>query len=154
MAENREEAVELRKAAKFSCTSNRKALEESIEEKKNPELLSDNVDLFVAAFNKLMKACDEVAAFDEESSDEEKASLEYKEKVMAENDAILYKYKVYLQKFKEDKDDAASKAKRAEKTVEERKIYEALIEEFKEESTSLLEKAEDENSSVGLINER
>ena len=93
MVETREEKVAQRKSAKFSCTTLRNRLDKAIDQKKDPELLKEVLDSFVEAYEKLLKLCDEVASFDDESSDEEKASMEYKEKVLNENDSVLYKFK-------------------------------------------------------------
>ena len=46
---------------------------------------------FQEAIDKLLNYCDVVASFDDESGDDEKASLEYKDKVIGENNATRYK---------------------------------------------------------------
>ena len=116
----RDDKVAQRRTAKFSCTTLRNQLDKAIEQKKDPELLKQSLDNFVEAYDRLLKKCDEVAFFDEEGGDDEKASMEYKENVLDENDSVLYKFKRYQQKILEEKNTTKDVAKRTEKFEEEK----------------------------------
>ena len=154
MAGGREEAAARRKSAKASCTSLRKAVDKAVDEGRDPELLQDNVDRFKVAYDKLLRLCDEVTAFDDESGDEEKDSIAYKERILVENDAILYKYKVYLQKFKEAKTKKADKEKQSDKLDEQKKVYNALVEDLGRELINIGEKSNEGGYSPVLLQER
>ena len=151
MAETRDDKVALRKTAKFSCTTFRNRLDKAIDQKKDPELLKESLENFVEAYDKLLKLCDEVAFFDDESSDEERASMEYKEKVLNENDSVLFKFKDYQQRFVAAKNKSEDKAKRQEKLEEEKTIYITMIEELQIELDSIENKiGEPDYPSVSL----
>ena len=118
MPGTRDEKVAMRKTAKFSCTTLRNRLDKAMDQKRDPEFLKECLENFVEAYDKLLKLCDKVAFFDDKSSDEEKASMEYKEKVLNENDSVLFKFKDYQQKFVAAKNKSKDKAKRQEKLEE------------------------------------
>ena len=120
-------------------------MDKAIDQKKDPELLKQSLDNFVEAYDKLLKKCDEVAFFDEESSEEEKASMEYKENVLDENDSVLYKFKRYQQKILEEKNTIKDVAKRTEKFEEEKKIYATMMDEMQKELDSIEQKIGDAN---------
>ena len=154
MVETREEKVTQRKSAKFSCTTLRNRLDKAIDQKKDPELLKEILDSFVEAYNKLLKLCDAVAFFDDESSDEEKASMEYKEKVLNENDAVLYKFKSYQKKFSKDETETSDQAKKVEKLAEENKIYHTMIDDLQTELDSIEHKITDSDFPSISLQER
>ncbi len=140
MGTTRDDKVAQRKTAKFSCTTLRNRLDKAIDQKKDPELSKEILDNFIEAYDKLLKKCDEVAFFDEENSDDEKATMEYKENVLIENDSVLYKFKKYQQEILEEKNTTKDEAKRIEKFEEEKKIYATMMDEMQKELDSIEQK--------------
>ena len=80
--------------------------------------------------------------------------MEYKENVLDENDAVLYKFKRYQQEILEAKNTTKDVAKRAEKFEEEKKIYATMMDELQKELDGIEQKIGDANYPSISLQER